>query len=135
MIFNNSKKQMYFILKDFNKTKDFKKTIENTKNKFKIYDNKLGFRINECVNRNLLDGINTSHSINNSQHSVLCEHIFITYNGYEFITNYHSKAKSIIRDILLIVITAVITSLVNNYLSKSDQYYDIISQIINQENK
>lgn len=134
MIFNKSKKQIYFLLKDFDKTNNFNKSLNNTQLKFKIDDYTLDFRINECVSNHFVDGIQSSSTDDNSYVIDFSEHIFITYNGYEFLKNYYGFIRKGIIQLLIIVITAIVTVLANNYLSNSNNCIDTINKIVTQDN-
>lgn len=133
MFFNKSKRQMYFLLNDFNKTNDFKLSMNNTKDKFKIDDYTLGFRINECVTNHFINGIHSDATASNRYICNVSEHIFITYNGYEFLTNYYSFIKKILWELLIIIVTATITVIINNKLSNDNQITNITDNVASQD--
>lgn len=129
MLCNKIKKRIYFLLKQFDKTNDFQKSVELTKSKFKLDDNQMNFYIDECIKNYYIDGVKSSRPMSNSIYLIYCSHIYLTYNGYEFMKNYYSLLSRIIFEILLIIITAIITTVVNNEWSNSNQRIDCSQNI------
>ena len=132
MIFNNSKRQMYFLLKDFNKTKDFKLSVSNMRNKFKLDEHNTSFRIYEIVTSHYIEGINCNKTMSNTYINTLSNHIFITYSGYEFLKDYYGFIKRIIWELFIIITTAIITVMANNKFSVSNQDINLCDDIISQ---
>ncbi len=125
MIFQNKNKfLMYKTLLKFNKCKSIKETKDFIINKFNIDDWYFSYLIGQCVELQLIDGIKVTKSINNHYHNVYTENIYLTYNGYEFIKNYYGWLKKLLRDLLLITITAIITVLVESKLDTTNQVHN-----------
>lgn len=134
MIFRNKNKYlMYKILLKFKKYRCMPETQDYIVKKYKIDEYYFAYIIGQCVEMNLLDGIHSSKSINNYYHNVYSENIFITYNGYEFLKNYHSKFYSLLRDLFLIFVTATVTILINNEFSNSNQSNNIFNDICSKD--
>lgn len=134
---NKNKYLVYKTLLKFKKYGCMFKTQDYITKKFKFDEYYFAYIVGQCVEMKLLDGIRTSKSINNHYHNVYSENIYITYNGYEFLKNYHSKFYSLLRDLFLIFITAVVTAtitvLINNKFSKSNQSNNIFNDICSKE--
>ena len=136
MVFRNKNKYlMYKTLNYFNKHYDIEKTQVYIIKKYKLEEFYFAYIISQCIDHKLIDGIDDSTSLNNHHHLVYTENIYITYNGYEFLKNYYGFAKRFIGEILLVIFTATVTVLVNNYLSKTEQSINQPNQTIVQENK
>lgn len=132
MLFRNvSKRNMYLLLKSFNKHKDIYKTQEFVCKKLKLDEASFANIVSECVLNHFFDGIETSSSASNLKHNVYSEHIYITYNGYEFLKNYYTFLKRIVWELFLIITTAFITVAFTNWLPNSnhdaDTFQDFIS--------
>lgn len=129
---NKSKRNMYFVLSAFNKYNDMLKTQNYICNKLKITEDKFAQIISECVAHNFFDGIESSASINNRKHITYCEHVYITYSGYEFLKNYYEFIKNLLWNLFLIIATAIITVMINNKFSDSNQNTCVANQITSQ---
>lgn len=116
-LYNKSKRNMYLVLSTFNKHNDIFKTQKHICKKLKIDEKEFAQIVSECVAHNFFDGIKSSSSINNCKHIVYCEHIYITYSGYEFLKNYYDFIKSFLWNLSLIITTAIITVVINNKFS------------------
>ncbi len=121
MIFNISKRQMYFLLKDFNKTKNFKSSIANMSSKFKMDNSTTGFRVYEVVANHYIEGVNCNKTMANTYVNTLSNYIFITSSGYEFLKDYYGFIRKILWELFIIVTTAVVTIMLNNKFSISNK--------------
>ncbi len=131
MFFNKLKYQMYKLLTKFNNCKSLDETKQYICQKFKIdNDNDFNFIVSQCIDFGFIDGISYSNSISNHIHIIIRDNIFITYNGYEFLKNYHTFIKKILWNLFLIIATAIITVKVNDYFSKTNQVSNVRNQII-----
>lgn len=118
MIFRNKTKfLMYKTLTSFNKTHDMQKTQDIIISKYSLKDNDFAFIISQCVDNHFIDGIFYDKSANNRFMTIYKKYMYITYNGYEFVKNYYSFILKLLRDLLLILATALVTVNVNNWLS------------------
>lgn len=117
---NKVKNNMYKILKSLDKTDNY----ELTKNKIlkSINENKFNYAIYECDRHHFLDGFICSRGIIHNDFFIkVPEKFYITQDGYNFLKNYYSNLFNLIRDILLMIITAYITVLINNKWSNTNQ--------------
>lgn len=114
---------MYLLLKSFNKYKDIYKTQEFVCRKLKLDEASFANIVSECVLNHFLDGIVTSSSVSNLKYNVYSDHIYITYNGYEFLKNYYAFLKRIVWELFLIITTAFITVIFTNWFS--DRNHDV----------
>lgn len=125
MIFRNRNKLlMYKTLLKFDKCKSINDTRKYIINKYKLTEDYFTYLIGQCVELQLIDGISVNKSINNNYFNVYSKNIYLTYNGYEFIKNYYGWLKKLLRDLLLITITAIITVLVENKLNPTKQVHN-----------
>lgn len=125
MIFQNRNKLlMYKTLLKFDKCKSINDTKEYIINKYKLTEDYFTYLIGQCVELQLIDGISVNKSINNNYFNIYSENIYLTYNGYEFIKNYYGWLKKLLRDLLLITITAIITVLVESKLDPTKQVHN-----------
>ncbi len=131
MLFRNfSKRNMYIVLKNFNKYKDVYKTQEFVCKKLKLDEASFANIVSECVLNHFFDGIATSSSVSNLKHNVYSDHIYITYNGYEFLKNYYAFLKRILWELFLIITTAFITVAFTNWLPNGNHNVGTIQDII-----
>ncbi len=134
MIFRNKTKYlMYKTLIKFKKFKDLHITQDYIIKKYKLRENEFGFIINECVNYQFIDGVVQSKSINNHFSHIYKDYIYITSKGYEFLKDYYSSIFKLLRDFLLIGVTAIVTVLINNELSNSNQTVNICNDVVPQD--
>lgn len=132
---NKFKYQMYYFLNSYNKNHDINKTKNKMIDKFKIDEEKFWYVVYQCVEFKYIDGIKCSKSINNHIHTILLKHIYITYLGYEFIKTYYEFIKKIFWNLFLIITTAVVTVIINNKFSNSNQRVNSINDIFPQNIK
>ena len=115
---------MYKTLTKFNKCNSIKETQTFMINKYKLDQSYFSYIIGQCVEQQLIEGIVISKSIGNHYHAVYTENIYITYNGFEFMKNYYIWIKKLLRDLFLILMTAIITVKINNWLDHSNQVHN-----------
>ena len=136
MLFRNiSKRNMYIVLKIFNKYKDMFKTQEFVCKKLKLDEPTFANIVSECVLNHFLDGIATSSSVSNLKYNVYSEHIYITYSGYEFLKNYYAFLKRILWELFLIITTAFITVVFTNWLPNSNHDVDTVQDFISNKTR
>ena len=133
MIFRNKNKYlMYKILIKYSKCNSMVETQKYIINKFKLDEWHFTYLIGQCVEHHLIDGIVVSKSINNHYHTVYTENIYITYSGYDFLKNYYGFIKRILWNLFLIVTTAIITVLIENKFSNSNQDINTRNEVVPQ---
>ena len=134
MIFRNKVKfQMYKTLIIFKKCNDIFKTQNYICKKFNIQESDFTFIIRQCVENHFIDGISCSQSISNLTHTDYCEHIYLTYSGYEFMKDYYSFIKKLLWNLFLIITTAIITVKVNNFFSKPNQIINPTNNVVSND--
>lgn len=126
---NKVKHNMYKILKSLNKTNDYELTKNKLLNSMSEVD--FNYAIYECDRQHLLDGfICTKGAVNNNVFIKVPKRFYITISGYEFIKSYYSNIKNLLRDLFLILTTAIITVVINNKWSNTDECRNIIDKVI-----
>lgn len=132
MIFHNKvKHNMYIFLKSYNKYHNYDKVKQLMIEK--IDENDFNFAVSQCIDNHFINGIRyTSEKTTNYIHINHSEILYITYYGFEFLKNYYGNIKNLIRDIFLILITAIITVIINNKWSNLDECNNIVNNIISQ---
>ena len=126
ILYNKSKRNMYVVLKTFNNCNDIFKTQKLVCEKLKIDEITFAHIISECVSNYFFDGIKTTTSVSNLKYNIYSEHIYISYNGYEFLKNYHGFIKRIAWELFLIITTTLITIILTNYFSDTNQDFNTI---------
>lgn len=122
MIFKNKVKyQMYKILVEFNKCHNIYETEIIICKNLNINENDFSFALRQCVENHFFDGIDCSIMETNNTVFEYKDYIFITYSGYEFIKNYYSFFKKLLWHFFVVITTAIITVIISNYLSETNQ--------------
>ncbi|HAB66561.1 MAG TPA: hypothetical protein DCE23_04255 [Firmicutes bacterium] len=112
---NKTKNNMYKILKSLSKTHDFKKTEKLLSNKISKDD--YNSTIIECVEYQYLKNVDYYINVLGTYVINFPSKVFITCLGYDFLKNYFSSIFKLLRDLLLIIVTALITVHINNWFS------------------
>lgn len=112
---------MYKLLKKFNKCNSMPETQKYIIKKYNLDEWFFGYITKQCIELELICGISISVSMSNRHITTYAKNIYITYQGFEFLKNYHSTIYKLLRDLFLIVLTATITVLIDNKLSNSNQ--------------
>ncbi len=131
MFRNKVKRNMYKFLKKLDKTHDYDVTKNYMLNKISEHNYKI--MIKECIDKQLIVNVKYYLSIGCTIEVQELDNIFLTYNGCEFIKNYYSYILKLLRDFLLIIVTAIVTVLINNELSNSNQTVNVCDDVIPQD--
>lgn len=133
MIFRNEVKyNMYRFLLSLKKSHDYKKTYQELS--LKIENSNLDYVIAECVDNHFIDGITYSKGkLENDIYLHCSNKIYLTSTGCEFIKNYYSYIFKLLRDIFLIFVTAIVTVLITNKFSVSNQDINLTCHIASQD--
>lgn len=122
---NKVKYNMYKFLKTLDKTNDAEKT-KNIMLK-SISEEEFNYTILECTNNHFVDGfICNKGCVNNNVIVKSLKNFYITLNGYEFLKNYYGFIVKLVRDLFLILVTAIVTVNFDNWFSSTEQPYECI---------
>lgn len=128
---------IYNFLIVFHKTNNLDKAIEAIKIRLNCDDEYARYIVSECVKSNYFDGINISKSVNHCIFLDIRQHMYISRVGYQFIHNYRIDKFNFfwipLKNLIIILLTAIITVLVTNSLSDSKQSLDIGNHIFTQD--
>lgn len=129
MIFKNKVKyNIYTFLSLLNKNHNYVETYNVLLQK--IHENDLNLAISECVDNHFIDGVAyRKGKLKNEFYFCHSENVYITYNGHEFLKNYYDTILKLMRDLFLIIATAIITVLITNKFSVPNQDVNICDEI------
>lgn len=123
---------MYTFLINYNKYHNYDK-VKKIMIK-KIGENDFNFTVSQCVDNHFISGVRYSNSTTtNYIHINRSTTLFITCYGFDFMKNYYANIKNLIRDLFLILTTAIITVIINNKWSNLNECNNIINNVFSQD--
>lgn len=119
-------KDMYIILKCIDNYISFELGKSILFDKYNYSENYINFIIEEACNNNFINGIKVeTNDETNTKYIVNSDSIYITRKGQYFIKEYKLRIWKKIQPILLMLLTAIVTSIIttsiNNELAKENQ--------------
>lgn len=130
-------KGIYTFLNSFNKDGNLDKACLNVKRGLNCDDEYADYIVYECHESNLFDGIETSRTANNLYVIQELQNMRITRKGFQFIHQYRLNKFNFFwipfKNLVIILITALITVLITNAFSIPDKDVKTSDKVISKD--
>ncbi len=128
---------IYTFLDSFDKSNDYKKSKQSIIDKLNCDDKYANFIIGECDNSNYFSGLSVNKNCLNQTLIDIRENLYVTRDGYKFIHQYELDNFNFFwipfKTFFLILATAIITVIINNCFSNSNQSINIVDDVTSQK--
>lgn len=120
----NSKvdKYIYYFLK-YVDLKDFWTAFHYLQNKYKLEEDYVSLIVSECIDSKYINSASFHSSIVTNEKLInVCEHVYVTRLGYNFVTKYRTDKINFywipFKNLIIILVTAIITASITTFINK-----------------